>query len=140
MAEDAGKSGYKVSNIVLLDSKFWRKSNIDFSRANNFDNSVDIKNSHVVRENKELLCSVELTYTSLDIDEKIVEAKITMIGLFEKVGEPELTFEQFGKINAPAIIFPFIREHLASLSAKGAMSTIMIPPVNFVALAESAKK
>ena len=52
----------------------------------------------------------------------------------------ENKLERFANINAAAIIFPFIRENAATISAKAGMSPIMIPVTNFVKLYEDKKK
>jgi preprotein translocase subunit SecB len=71
----------------------------------------------------------------LKADNKI-EAKVKMLGNFEYAEDSSLSVEDFSKINAPAILFPFVREHLASVSMKAGISPILLPPVNFVKLAE----
>ena len=52
----------------------------------------------------------------------------------------ENKLERFANINAAAIIFPFIRENAATISAKAGMAPIMIPVTNFVKLYEDKKK
>jgi preprotein translocase subunit SecB len=42
-----------------------------------------------------------------------------------------LNLDQFGHVNAAAIIYPYIREHLSNLSAKAGLGLIFLPPVNF---------
>ncbi|MEO6404545.1 MAG: protein-export chaperone SecB [Ferruginibacter sp.] len=54
-----------------------------------------------------------------------------MMGLFEKTGDPLLTEEAFKKVNAPAIIYPFIREHLHNICLKGGIASVLLPTVNF---------
>ena len=60
-----------------------------------------------------------------------------MVGIFECPTETDvqLSIENFSKVNAPAIIFPFVREHLASVSMKAGINPILLPAVNFVKLA-----
>ena len=54
-----------------------------------------------------------------------------MLGGFEKYGEPILTDDKFKAINAPAIIYPFIREHLHNLCQKSGIPNVLLPTVNF---------
>ncbi|TAL62942.1 MAG: hypothetical protein EPN85_01395 [Bacteroidetes bacterium] len=136
--EDAGKSGYKVLSILLLESSFKRESNIDFSKQ--LDNHVEVNTNYGVVSNNQLICVVDLKFSSTIGKEKVIESAIKMTGLFEKVGNPGIADEKFGKINAPSIIFPFIREHLASLSSKAINQPILLHPVNFVAMAEQQQK
>ncbi len=128
---------YKIVNIILVDSQFWRNQIIDYT-SSNIKNNVQIETS--LSKNNEIL-SVYLTLKfDLTIDEKeVIKSKIAMVGIFECTENPELPEDTFGKINAPAIIFPFVREHLASMSLKAGIEPIILPPVNFVQLAEAKK-
>ncbi|NCD10471.1 MAG: preprotein translocase, partial [Negativicutes bacterium] len=38
-----------------------------------------------------------------------------------------------GNVNGAAIIYPYIREHLTSLSVKAGVGIILLPPANFAA-------
>jgi preprotein translocase subunit SecB len=59
-----------------------------------------------------------------------------MLGIFEPSDWNDPHLENFANINAPAIIYPFIREHIASLTTKAKMPYIL-PPFNFVELAKN---
>jgi len=72
-----------------------------------------------------------LHYSQEYRDKEQVKATISMVGIFEKFGDSPLNLEQFGNVNAAAIIFPYIREHLSNLSAKAGLGLIFLPPFNF---------
>ncbi|MEO6683784.1 MAG: protein-export chaperone SecB [Ginsengibacter sp.] len=59
------------------------------------------------------------------------QIKVKMAGIFEKQGETALPIESFKEINAPAIIYPFVREHVASLTLKAGIGNVLLPSVNF---------
>lgn len=62
-----------------------------------------------------------------------VEGKVAMVGYFKKSGElPDSVLQSFCEINAPAILFPFVREAFASLSLKSGLRPILLQPINFV--------
>lgn len=84
----------------------------------------------------------------LDIDFKIsyegntlVDIQIKQAGSFDKsksnMSEKEI--DNFANINAPAIIFPFVREEIASFCSKSGVGNVLIQPVNFVELNEKNK-
>jgi len=50
----------------------------------------------------------------------------------EPVRYPEIN-KNFGNVNGAAIIYPYIREHLTSLSVKAGVGIILLPPANFAA-------
>ncbi|MGB1217190.1 MAG: protein-export chaperone SecB [Saprospiraceae bacterium] len=57
---------------------------------------------------------------------------ITMLGNFEKQGEIKVSLEDFCNINAPAIIFPYVRQYIRNLSMDAGLNPIMLPVINFV--------
>lgn len=72
----------------------------------------------------------QVIYKQIFNDIEQVTAVIKMAGVFEKSGDSPLDLEQFGQVNGAAIIYPYIREHLSSLSAKAGLGLIFLPPVN----------
>ncbi|EGY27601.1 hypothetical protein DA2_0124 [Desulfovibrio sp. A2] len=50
------------------------------------------------------------------------------------------TFRRLTQVNIPAIIYPYIREHVSDLSRRSGGDPIHLPPVNFVMLAESENR
>lgn len=58
-------------------------------------------------------------------------------GTFTFDGEPdEHTLKNVSSINAPAIIFPYIRETIADITRRAGFPPLHLPPVNFVNLAK----
>lgn len=58
-------------------------------------------------------------------------------GMFTFDGEPdEQTLKNVSSINAPAIIFPYIRETIADLTRRAGFPPLHLQPINFVKLAE----
>lgn len=125
------ESGFRIHNILLLESNFKRVANVIFDKQD-VEQKVDIS-SHVTINSEKNIISVTLTldYAQIYEEEKQVSATIKMGGAFEKVGDSELDLEEFGEVNGSAIIYPYIREHLSNLSAKAGVGLILLPPANF---------
>ena len=122
------ESGFRILNILLLESSFNRIESVEF-------NNPDIKQEINVEVNvnvngNTVAVTDQIVYKQIFNDIEQVSAVIKMIGVFEKVGESPLDLEKFGQVNGAAIIFPYIREHLSSLSAKAGLGLIFLPPVN----------
>lgn len=49
-----------------------------------------------------------------------------------------LTPDLFARQNAVAIMFPYVREAISSLTGKGSAGSVFIPPINVVALVGSS--
>ena len=122
------ESGFRILNILLLESSFNRIESVEF-------NNPDIKQEINVEVNvnvngNTVAVTDQIVYKQIFNDIEQVSAVIKMIGVFEKVGDSPLDLEKFGQVNGAAIIFPYIREHLSSLSAKAGLGLIFLPPVN----------
>lgn len=132
------KETYRLNKIILLESHFRREPEINFqNNQTKNDINIDIKSN--VKD--KIINVVEtLDFRSYEKDKNNVEAKIVMAGIFESCDKPPVSVENFVEVNAPAIIFPFIREHLSTVSLKAGIKPILLPPVNFIELAKNRKE
>ena len=123
--------GYNVENIVLLESHFSRDTSKEFIDLN-INNEINLSHQsyNTGSENKFGVIST-LDYKGKINDVVVLTSTIKMLGVFEKRGEPALAEDSFKKINAPAIIYPFIREHLFNISLKAGFANLLLPTVNF---------
>ena len=121
-------SGFKVESILLTESSFSRKGKINFKESEqevSFETGVG-SNGNIV--------NVKLTtiVTNKFHNEEQYRIAVTMVGVFQRTGETSmLDNEQFGRINGAAIIFPFVREHIANIALKAGLGSLILPPVNF---------
>ena len=120
------QSGFSVESILLTESSFTRKGKINFRES---EQEVSFETG-----SKENTVNVKLTTTvtnKFDGEEqyKIV---VSFVGVFKRNGDSQiLDNEQFGRINGAAIIFPFVREHIANIALKAGLGSVILPPVNF---------
>lgn len=131
------KSGFCVESILLTESQFSRKANIDFANSKQeitFETGVGSKDNIV---NVKLTTSV----TNKLQDEVQYKIEVTMVGVFKRDGESKITNnDDFGRINGAAIIFPFVREHIANIALKAGLGSIILPPVNFTEVNKDKNK
>lgn len=121
-------SGFAIKNIILTESSFTRINNVIFKDAKtdiNIDVNVSVEDVNIIVEE-----TVDVVNKYNETEQ--MKTRVKMVGIFEVIGESQLKdLKEFGRINGAAIIFPFIREHITSLSQKGGMGNIILPPVNF---------
>jgi preprotein translocase subunit SecB len=123
------ESGFRISNLVLLESNFLRESNVTFNNPEiNQEINVEVG---VNVEGNNVFVTEQVIFKQIFNDITEVSATIKMIGVFEKFGETPLDLEEFGQVNGAAIIFPYVREHLTNLSARAGLGLIFLPPANF---------
>lgn len=125
---EANNSGFCVESILLTESSFTRKGNINFKDSKkeiSFETGVGVKENVV---------NVKLTTTVVNKykDTEQYRIEVSMVGVFKRTGNSKISDNEiFGKINGAAIIFPFVREHIANIAIKAGLGTIILPPVNF---------
>lgn len=127
---------YDFISITLLESEFWRNGIL----PEEILGEVNFKHSYQLINDSELFCFFELNYYASAGETELVKAYIKMVGEFHIIDTPPLSVEKFTEVNSQAIMFPFIREHLALLTSKAGMVPILLPPVNFVEKAALEKK
>lgn len=132
------------------------KSNSIVIRAINLVKSEFIRNKIVNEDTIRNLLELDLAFDNLNgpifkvivklvfktylKEEGVQSAEIIMEGIFEIDGEKPSFFDEFCVVNAPAIIYPYIREHLASLTNKSGNMSIYLPTFNFVAFGKDYLK
>jgi len=126
--------GISFDGIVLVKEDFHRtfsmphKSKIDIEftmELNNFEDSFS----------NEL--TTNLTCFS-DDGAEVLKLEFTFVGLFSiKSDEENMDIKLFMKQNSPAIMFPYIREHITSITQKSGIKPILLPPINIIALTKN---
>lgn len=123
------ESGFRINNLLLLESNFKRINNVQFDSGMPTDLNI---NTEVGVQGKIISVVETVILTQTHENNEQFSFMIKMAGVFECIGESELTnYEEFGKVNGAAIIFPYIREHITNLSMKAGLGLIILPPVNF---------
>lgn len=130
------QSGYISKSIVFVKSNFSRERIIDFTQE--FNHNIDVKVEVGDTPGKLIVSTLFFHYSSVQNGKTVMALDCEITSSFEKIGTPSVTEEEFARINAPSIMFPFVREHLASLSLKAGFNAILLPPFNFSALAKKA--
>ena len=138
----------KLKDIILVKTAFERQTVLEFE--DNFELNTEININHGITDDKIFIVSFEyilnlelktdsglypqFTYSSTHVAQFELEENT------EQEEDFDNKLERFANINAAAMIFPFIRENAATISAKAGMSPIMIPVTNFIKLYEEKKK
>ena len=123
---------YNVQNVILIESEFKRIADIVAEVAIIPEIIISHETQSILDQSK-FGVALTLEYRGKQNEMIICNSKIKMLGIFEKINEPALNEDAFKKINAPAIIYPFVREHLYNLCLKAGIANVLLPTVNFKA-------
>lgn len=113
------------------------KSSIDFVDISGSDFNIEIGPKGVYTKSTKLY---ELTLDVRAVNDLNV-AFITVLAEAQFNFDEEFNDEipQYFTVNAPAIMFPYIRAYIAALSALSGVGTLNLPILNLVHLAEKLK-
>ena len=106
------------------------------------DISIDNKYSYN-DENSLLQVQQKIVISETDKNEPLIS--LTGIAIFKiepknKIDGVNLSIEYFATRNAPAIIYPYMREYISYVSMKASIKTIILPVANFHAIADMKEK
>ena len=134
MAERVAK--FRLKNYRITKSNFEIKQNRGSSEDSNSNLAIEVKRENLYNESKslfKLVMSVDIKDNNGNIN---ISAKTE--GIFEF--DSDLNEQQkssFFDVNAPAILFPYIRAYISALTSLSGFNPIVIPTINFAASAEN---
>ncbi|GJM36568.1 MAG: hypothetical protein DHS20C18_55690 [Saprospiraceae bacterium] len=133
---------FDLQKIAIVYSHMARPSSI-YEQQGKLSFDIKISQEH---DEEQKLVFVSLLVTSHDKGEedKKLELKIKAEATFAILNISEdkgLALDYFTNVNAPAIIYPYIRQHATYLSLQaGTINPIILPILNFVDLYDNQKK
>ncbi len=129
--EKINKSGYKILAITIPKTIF----EYEGTGQEELEINLNLSTSHQQHESLVTL-DLQAKINLVENQENIGNISVTVRGIFEKFGDADLLFNDFIAVNAPAILYPYLREHLTSLSIKAGLSAIVLEPMNFTTLSK----
>ncbi len=133
-------SQFSIGNIILIESNFSRSIEINAVDVDKVKQDILIELNHSDISKEIFAVFMAYTFKILYNDELIVNAYIKYSGEFKADGVLTLKQkEDFANVNAPAMLYPFIRENIATLTSKAMVGTVLIPPVNFIQMYQEKK-
>lgn len=121
--------GYLIKKSII---------SIDADDVGNLDLSISFNPSAVLDKAKstfKLLLEVAIS----DIDKKLT-INISSEGFFIYKNINEDGLNNFLYLNAPAILFPYIRAYISSLTTLSGISSVILPTLNLSSLKEDLEK
>ncbi len=131
----AKQPGIDFKTIILTKESFSREKDIqeDMQIDVNFKMNF-IKIEGTKDFNMELCTNLNGVKDGI----KLLTLESTFVGVFSYIdGAENLDMDDFAKNNSPAIMFPFIREHIATITQKAGVGPILLAPINVVALLQN---
>ena len=125
MRNDKQNPGISFKKVFLSTLSFERKPFLSETKQIEVDFSVD---RNISKDGKSLALVLKCF-----INEKkgAFNIKCSIVGLFEKEDSTsKMSLESFAESNAPALLFPYLREVISTTTLKAKIGPIVLPPVN----------
>jgi len=127
--DNSKQPGIRCDNILLAESEFRRipalPNDLEFKLNINIQNSIS-------NDNRRLVCEITVVMNS---ENDPVYMKVKFVGIFSVTDDGNMEIKQFAETNAPAILFPYIREEIHGRMLKaGLPKAVILPPLNLIAL------
>jgi len=127
--------GISFDGIILAKENFWRDYNVPEDATPDLAINVNWNN-----QGKDWLTEFSFTLQMMDNEKEVLKLESTFIGFFSVVeGEENMRMEQFMKNHSPALMFPYIREHITTVTQKAGVKPVLLAPVNVLAMLKDIK-
>lgn len=110
------------------------ESHLSLRRADGYDCQLSITPSGVVFPAKRQF-QLQLQFEATDAVNQ-AEIKLVTMSLFTYANIPDIANSPFLIQNSPAIVFPYIRAYISTLTTQSGISPIVLPTWNLSSLAE----
>ncbi len=127
--------GISFDGILLINERFNRVPYIpeELKIDINFETTLDKSDNSFSNET-----TTKLICLSDEGDDVVLELEFTFVGIFSIIEvEENMDIRLFMEQYSPAIIFPYIREHITSITQKAGISPILLPPLNILAMTKN---
>jgi preprotein translocase subunit SecB len=115
------------------------KSYLDFNDRDIQSDSINLNIKPTIIEQTEKLFRLNLDVT-LGNDTSDFNVNISIIGTFEYESDDKERLSKFFSLNAPAIMFPYIRAYISTITTLSGIPTMLIPTLNVSNLADEICK
>ena len=127
--------GISFDGIIVVNEKFWRDYEVD--------NDAETKlKFNAINNIGETNATVELT-TNLELvsnEKTVVTLEVTFVGFFSLIeGKENMEMEDYIENHAAALLFPYVREHISSLTMKAGINPVLLSPINIISLLKNDK-
>ncbi|HUP02151.1 MAG TPA: hypothetical protein VM737_11620 [Gemmatimonadota bacterium] len=132
---DSETTGYKFDWVVTREVRF-----IDNPSRRGYERVGPISISLALATQVESqVCRVSLKSTVRPTEGDFFQSVHAWIeGQFTAFAEePAVAIDEFSKRHAPVILMPFLRDAIASATARSRLGQLLIPPINVIALLEA---
>ena len=125
------KCALKFSNYAVNYIEFKLNEPLEKNEKSKLDVNIETKITYNKKEANKFITTIKIT-----IGDKGKSAKspfylsVEVIGFFEVIEEEIHRVKQFAEINSVAILFPYVRALISTITANANIPPVILPPIN----------
>lgn len=124
--------GISFDGIILVKEDFWRDHNVPEGELNI---QLGIHMTYGPFDPEQNTAEMEIDLKVMHNDNAVVKIVTKFVGLFSVIPDKEnMDIQEFLENNAPALMYPYVREHISAITTKAGIKTVILPPLNVRAL------
>lgn len=128
--------GISFDGIMLVKEEFWR----DYIVPDDIDMDLKFESSNQIVDNR-ATSEVTSTLKLIANGQDVIKLESKFVGFFSiDENEKNMDLDNYMKINSAALMFPYIREHITTITAKAGINPIMLPPLNLIAILNNEER
>jgi preprotein translocase subunit SecB len=139
MSEQQAEQQFGIQRIYIKDVSFESPQGAAIFGKNwkpSIQQEISSTTTAMTDDRYEVVLTITVTGKLEDQPAFLVE--VQQAGIFLMKGLNEEQVRQVAGANCPTILFPYAREVIDSLMARGTLPPLMLPPINFDALFQQA--
>ena len=128
------KSADSVNSGIQFDRQYLREVYVDDSEdaplSEHLHAVLDVRWRLNAAHTK---CAVQMEAMFSEVEDPTpeqVRVRIVLEALFSAPGEASVKLSSFARVQAPVIMMPFLREHVAAITSRTRMGQLLINPLN----------
>lgn len=132
--------GISFKAIILINENFRRLPDapIDSEIKVHFNFSAQ-KNEGNDDYYAELKTTLKMLHKESKVE--VLSLECVFLGVFSCMqGEENMDMDSFIKNSCPALMFPYIREHISTVTQKAGIKPVLLAPINIIALLNKEEK
>lgn len=130
---------FKIEDVRLLKVSYFPFSSVIDKSKSGEENKIDVNikgSSHYHQKDNRLEIIINVVLKDKDSGYSL---EVEYGAFFAFDGKPDKKeLERIGKINGPAILFPYVREFISDVTRRAGHDSVNLPAVNFVQSGEAA--
>ncbi len=130
-------TGISFVKVTLTELSFKLNKNFQLPKKG-IPVEIDVKTKNSFSTDKKTLISTLSITLFSTTKNRPFSMKVTVEGTF--AGEDPEELKRFSKVNAPAHLFPFVREIIGNTTMKANIPPLLLPPLNISAMVALQKQ